>query len=87
MHRIGGDDNAGANLTEFTRLLENRYAISKVLQRKRGGEPTDAAPDNRYPREIDVALLTFDHEKRPVGLDDYHERPTTRIGNTAVAMG
>ena len=57
MHRIGGDDNAGANLTKFTRLLENRDAISKVLQRERRGEPADAAPNNRYPREINVSLL------------------------------
>jgi hypothetical protein len=62
MHRIGGDDNAGANLTKFTRLLENRDAISKVLQRERRGEPADAAPNNRYSREIDVSLLTIRHE-------------------------
>ena len=57
MHRIGGDDNACANLTKFTRLLEYRDAISKLLQRERRGEPADAAPNNRYPREIDVSLL------------------------------
>jgi hypothetical protein len=62
MHRIGGDDNAGANLTKLTRLLENRDAISKVLQRERRGEPADAAPNNRYSREIDVSLLTIRHE-------------------------
>ena len=83
MHRIGGDDNAGANLTKFTRLLEYRRAISKLLQRERRGEPADAAPNNRYPREIDMSLLTIGHERR-IWLDHYHERFKTRIGDTAI---
>ena len=86
MHRIGGDDNAGANLTKFTRLLEYHYAISKVLQRERRAQTADTTPNNRYPREIDVSLLTVRHERR-VWLDDYHERSKTRIGDTAIVAG
>ena len=62
VHCIGGDDNAGANLTKFTRLLEYRDGIFKMLQSERRGEPADAAPNNRYPGEIDVSLLTGRHE-------------------------
>ena len=83
MHRIGGDDNACADLTKFTRLLEYHHAISKVLQRERRAQPADTTPNNRYPREIDVSLLTVRHERR-VWLDDYHERSKTRIGDTAI---
>ena len=86
MHRIGGDDNACADLTKFTRLLEYHHAISKVLQRERRAQPADTTPNNRYPREIDVSLLTVRHERR-VWLDDYHERSKTRIGDTAIVVG
>ena len=76
MHRIGGDDNACADLTKFTRLLKYRHVISKVLQRKRRAQPADAASNNRYPKGVDVSLLAVRHE-RLVCLDDYHEKTAT----------
>jgi hypothetical protein len=86
MHRIGGDGNACADLTKFTRLLEYRHAISIVLQRERRAQPADTTPNDRYPREIDLSLLTVRHERR-VSLDDYHEHSKTRIGGRRPAEG
>ena len=55
MHGIGRDDNAGADLAQFARLLEHSRAKSETLQGEGGTQAADAAPDDRYAREFHAA--------------------------------